>query len=68
MKNQRCCSGAAIATAASAITVALSESLTLDEQNILGNLLVQVGDSLLAIAAIDAVCEEKLSSETKCHC
>lgn len=61
MNKCRCCRGAAIATAASAITVALSENLTLDEQNILGNLLVQVGDSLLAIAAIDAVCEDNVA-------
>lgn len=58
MSKCGCCSGAAIATVASAITVALSENLTLNEQNIIGNLLVQVGDSLLAIAAIDAICEE----------
>lgn len=62
MNKCRCCSGAALATIASAITVALSENLTLDEQNIVGNLLVQVGDSLLAIAAIDAVCEDNLSA------
>lgn len=45
---------------ANAISVALCEKMTIEEQNIWGNLLVLVGSSMLSIAAIN----ESLSKST----
>lgn len=38
---------------ANALAVALSEKLSLDEQNVVGNLLTLAGASLLSIAAVN---------------
>lgn len=43
----------ALTVAANALAVALTEQLTLEEQNILGNLLALAGASMLSMAAIN---------------
>ena len=44
---------AAMTVAANAIAVAISKGLTLEQQNILGNLMALVGASMLSMAAIN---------------
>lgn len=47
-------SGQQLAILASAIAALLSEGLTVDEQNILGNFITAMGAALLTIAAAEA--------------
>lgn len=55
-----------LAVVANAIAVAISENLTIDEQNVLGNLICLVGTSLLSIAATAETCSNlKSSDDTK---
>lgn len=49
--------GQQIAIAANAIAVAIAGKLTLEEQNIIGNLLALAGASLLSVAAIGQACQ-----------
>lgn len=44
------------------IAVALAEKLTIDEQNVIGNLITLVGASLLSIAATAETCTNAASS------
>lgn len=46
-------SGQKITVLATVIATALAEGLTPDEENIIGNLIMQIGTTLLTIAAID---------------
>lgn len=58
MKKPGLRQGQQLSLYANTIAVALSKELTLDEENVIGNLLTLVGASLLAIAAVDASAEE----------
>lgn len=55
-------SGQQIALLASALAVAISKGLTTTEENVIGNLIVQVGSVLLSIAAADQACESSGTS------
>lgn len=46
-----------LAIVASAVAVALAENMNAEEQNIIGNFLVQVGSTILTIAAALQSCE-----------
>ncbi|MDR3551938.1 MAG: hypothetical protein P4L75_02330 [Clostridia bacterium] len=48
-----------IAVEVNAIAVALSKQLSVDEQNILGNILAAMGATLLTIAAIEQTNKEQ---------
>jgi hypothetical protein len=56
--------GQQIAVVANAIAIAISKNLTPSEENILGNLIAQVGATLLSIAAIDEVSSSSDESQT----
>lgn len=45
------CDGYKLITVATSIAIFLAENLSLDDQNVLGNLIVGVGQNLLIIAA-----------------
>lgn len=47
-----------LAIVANTIALALTENLTASEQNVLGNLIVQVGSTILSIAAATQACQE----------
>ena len=49
--------GQQIAVLANAIAVVIAKKLTPTEENVIGNLIAQIGATLLAIAAIDQACE-----------
>lgn len=51
-----------LALIASAVGVALAEQLNAEEQNIIGNFIVQIGSTILTIAAALQSCE---SAETE---
>lgn len=51
--NSNLSDGKSLTLLANALAVAISEKLTVNEENILGNLLTLIGASLLSIAAID---------------
>lgn len=54
-----------LAVLASTVAVALTENLTPSQQNVLGNLVTQIGSTILSIAATAEYCEQlKTSSET----
>lgn len=57
-------SGAELTVAANALATAISEHLTIDEQNVIGNLLTLVGTSLLSIAAINQSMQKGGTKET----
>ena len=46
-----------MAVVANAIAVALTENLSASEQNVLGNLIAQIGSTILSIAAAEEYCE-----------
>ena len=46
-----------LALIASAVAVALTGNLNADEQNVVGNLIVQIGSTILTIAAATQCCE-----------
>lgn len=50
--------GQRIALAAHVIATAMAENLTASEQNVLGNLVAQIGATILSIAAVTQACEE----------
>lgn len=56
--------GQEVSVVANAIAVAISKNLTPTEENIIGNLITQVGATLLSIAAIDEACEDNINSST----
>jgi hypothetical protein len=58
------CNAQQMAIVANVIAVALTENLTASEQNVLGNLIVQIGSTILSIAAATEYCNEKCSSTT----
>jgi len=49
---------------ANAIAVALTENLTVSQQNALGNLIVQIGSTVLSIAATTDLCSQACSNTT----
>lgn len=53
-----------LAILANAIAVALTDNLTPSQQNVLGNLVVQVGSTILSIAAATELCKEAQSNNT----
>lgn len=56
-------SGRDIAYIATSIAVAVSKQLTVDELNILGNVVTQVGASMLSIAAVEQSRSQAPSSD-----
>lgn len=56
--------GQQIAVIANAIAVAIAKNLTPTEENVLGNLIAQVGSTLLAIAAIDEAVESSSTTDS----
>jgi hypothetical protein len=56
--------GQQIAILANAIAVALSKGLTPNEENVIGNLITQIGSTLLSIAAIDEANENSDAAST----
>lgn len=46
-----------LALIASAVAIALSENFNTDEQNVIGNMIVQIGSTILTIAAATQSCE-----------
>lgn len=56
------CSARQLAIIANAVAVALTENLTVSQQNALGNLIVQIGSTILSIAATTDLCSEVSSN------
>jgi len=54
-----------LAVIASAVGVALAEKLSAEEQNIIGNMIVQIGSTILTIAAALQSCESSESQNEK---
>jgi hypothetical protein len=54
-----------LAIIANVIAVALTENLNASEQNVLGNLVVQIGSTILSIAATTELCENTKSDTSK---
>lgn len=46
-----------LALIASAVAIALAENFNADEQNVIGNMIVQIGSTILTIAAATQSCE-----------
>ena len=46
-----------LALIANAVAIALSDNFNADELNVIGNLIVQIGSTLLTIAAVTQSCE-----------
>ena len=55
-----------LALIASAVGIALAENFSADEQNVIGNMIVQIGSTILTIAAATQTCENANSkNDTK---
>ena len=50
-----------LALIASAVGIALAENFNTDEQNVIGNVIVQIGSTILTIAAATQSCESASS-------
>jgi len=46
-----------LALIASAVAIAVAENFNADEQNVIGNVIVQIGSTILTIAAATQSCE-----------